>query len=83
MDGMAVPSGPGGGGTHPAVWQDMRKKVALHHHLLQGNGEPRTGLVVRVDRLEQSMASIKKAAWLIASTLIGLFIMGLWNSINK
>lgn len=51
--------------------------VDKHEKLLLGNGKP--GIVTIVDRLEQLGELLKKIAWLLGATLIGAFLLALFN----
>ena len=52
----------------------IREKLDQVHMILTGNGNPSSGLVVRVDRMEQSTAAAKWFLGVVIVALIGLFI---------
>ena len=49
----------------------MREDVKLVKHLLTGNGEPEKGVVLRLDRLEQTEKSRGKVIWTAITTAVG------------
>lgn len=52
------------------------EKATLACRLLNGNGNPEQGIVLRLDRIEQVQARRNKWSWLIASTVVAQFIVG-------
>jgi hypothetical protein len=59
-------------------------KVCKLEHLLTGNGTPERGIIVRVDRLEQTTKFGWKLFWLVLgtfmSTLVAIVATVLWVS---
>ena len=52
----------------------IRKRLDDIHSILTGNGNPQSGLVVRVDRVEQSTAAARWFLGVVIIALVGLFI---------
>ena len=49
-------------------------KIDDMHRVLCGNGTPETGLIVRVDRIEQA-TKIRATRWLVLWVPVGLLVM--------
>lgn len=50
--------------------QEIKEDVSTIKELLTGNGTPHKGLLIRVDRLEQSAAIARRALWSVLTVLI-------------
>lgn len=48
----------------------LTEKVGLLNILLTGNGDPEKGVVVRLDRVEQTQARQRKFIWAIVGAVI-------------
>lgn len=62
-----------------AVLLDVREKVNHVHKIITGGESPAAGLIVRVDRLEQSQKSSSRLGWAAITTAVGTgvaWIMG-------
>lgn len=68
--------------AEPSLLQNVYDKVCRLEEILTGDGEPSKGMVVRVDRLEQTVATIRKIFWLIIgglSTSVGTVLYYLFT----
>ncbi len=50
--------------------QQTQKELGELKEIVCGNGDPAKGLVVRIDRLEQSAAVVRKVFWIIVGGLV-------------
>ena len=56
--------------------EPVREQIANLSHLITGNGTPERGIVIRVDRLEQSHHAMSWFQKAIAGAIIGVCIAG-------
>lgn len=62
---------------------DMNEKIDLLHEnvrdvkeiLVGKSGDPKSGLVFRVVRLEDFTAGVRKVLWIIATTAMGVLVL--------
>ena len=56
--------------------EPVRKQITELSHLITGNGTPERGIIIRVDRLEQSHHAMNWLQKAIAGAVIGVCIAG-------
>lgn len=52
------------------ICEQTQKDVRELKEIVCGNGDPQKGLVLRLDRLEQSAAIVRKAFWIVIGALV-------------
>lgn len=52
------------------ICEQTQKTVDELKEIVCGNGDPAKGLVIRIDRLEQSAAIVRKVFWVIVGALV-------------
>ena len=61
------------------VQQDMHAKLNTTTEILTGNGTPEKGLVIRLDRVEQSHCTQSKWFWFIFPAALTGLASAVWN----
>ena len=56
------------------VSKDWKKKMDNLHKVVNGNGNPLTGLVSRFVKMESDLKTNNKLTWIILFTLIGTIV---------
>ena len=54
--------------------EGVQATTAKCERLLSGNGKPEDGIVVRLDRAEQTIERQKKAGWILITAVVGQLI---------
>jgi hypothetical protein len=68
-------------GEHIVVSTEINKQIADHEKKLYGNGKQ--GIIITVDRLDQSHSRQTKLMWLIFTAVVPLVIGAVWSFFTK
>ncbi len=67
------------------ICEGTQKTVDELKEIVCGNGDPAKGLVIRIDRLEQSAAIVRKIFWIVIGALVTPASIGglIWYLISQ
>ena len=52
---------------------NLKERVDRHEEILRGDGNGQSGLIIKVDRHDQQLATYRKVAWIVLAAVVAEF----------